>query len=226
MEHVKKGLSVWISAILAGMMISIGGTVFFRLSADGTLFGKVAGAVLFSIGLFTIVAFGFHLYTGKVGGLFLPGASYPAKLSELLMTLIGNLCGTCIAGLIFGSYLRANSGIVAAVNAKADMLTNSPMRLLAVSAGCGVLMFAAVLGYRFAKNEITKAVLVLFAVAGFILAGFEHSIADMFYVAASGVWTGKTIGMLSMVVLGNSLGGALMGLLWRLSKKLTGSEVG
>ncbi|MBQ3927755.1 MAG: formate/nitrite transporter family protein [Clostridia bacterium] len=225
MKHLKLSLSVFISAMLAGIMISIGGCVYLKLSADGSTLGRIGGALLFAVGLFTILAFGFHLYTGKVGALFLPGMTYPAKLSELLMTLIGNFAGTFLAGAVFGRFMTNTTKVASVVEAKLDMLSNNPWRLLAVAAGCGILMFAAVCGFRFAKNEVVKAVLVLFSVAGFILAGFEHSVADMFYVAASGIVNGKSLGMLGVVVIGNSIGGALMGLLWRMTKKILGKEV-
>ncbi|MBQ9416590.1 MAG: formate/nitrite transporter family protein [Clostridia bacterium] len=220
MKHLKYACSVFLSALLAGFMISIGGAVFLKVSADGSTFGRVFGALLFSIGLFTILAFGLHLYTGKIGLLFLPGKSAGFKCSELCMTLLGNLCGTLAAGGMFGAFLRGQTSSVAVVNAKTTLLEEHPLRLLALAVGCGVLMFVAVYGYNNVQNILTKGILVLFGVGGFILAGFEHSIADMFYVAAAGIWNGKTIGMLALVVLGNSIGGAVMGLLWHLSKKL------
>ena len=52
-------MSFIISGFLAGISISLCGTVF--LACDS----KIVGAVLFSVGLFSICAFGFHLFTGN-----------------------------------------------------------------------------------------------------------------------------------------------------------------
>ena len=57
MERVRQ----FFSAILAGMLIGMGGTVFLSQS------NPVVGSFLFAIGLFTIVVFQLHLFTGKVG---------------------------------------------------------------------------------------------------------------------------------------------------------------
>ena len=51
---------------------------------------------------------------------------------------------------------------------------------------------------------------IVFCIPAFILSGFEHSIADMFYFAASGIVSGEAFLYLVMIVLGNSLGGLLI----------------
>ena len=58
---MKDNLKILVKAILAGVMISIGGTIYLALD------NKMLGAFLFSIGLFSICAYGFNLYTGKIG---------------------------------------------------------------------------------------------------------------------------------------------------------------
>ena len=76
-------MGILLSGVLAGMMISVGGTVY--LSVDS----KVVGASLFSIGLFFVVSMRLWLYTGKIGYLFLGGHDYAAKL---LLTLSAQRC--------------------------------------------------------------------------------------------------------------------------------------
>ena len=58
---MKDNFKILIRAILAGVMISIGGTIFLTCES------KLLGAFLFSIGLYAICAFGLNLYTGKIG---------------------------------------------------------------------------------------------------------------------------------------------------------------
>ena len=60
----RTGISVFFSALLAGLCIGLGGTVFLRVR-DSFPGGGVAGAFLFAIGLLTICTRGYDLFTGK-----------------------------------------------------------------------------------------------------------------------------------------------------------------
>ena len=80
---------------------------------------------------------------------------------------------------------------------------------------CGMLMYLAVCLY---KEHKTIAGIV-FCVPVFILAGFEHSIADMGYFAISGIVSLEAFLFIWVVILGNSLGGVLLPLLGRLTKE-------
>ena len=70
---VRKIISQFILGVLAGMMIGIGGCV--SLSCDN----RYIGALLFSLGLFGIIQFGFGLFTGKVGYIPLRKPRYSAE---------------------------------------------------------------------------------------------------------------------------------------------------
>ena len=75
-------------AVLAGIAIGIGGIVYL------TMENKTAGALLFTVGLYTICTHGLNLFTGKAGYLVLQPASY---LVDLLLIWCGNLAGTALA---------------------------------------------------------------------------------------------------------------------------------
>ena len=176
---------------LAGLMVSIGGAVL--LSCEN----RVIGAVLFSVALLTICLFGFNLYTGKVG--FLLKSHTPQDLRLTFLGLLGNLLGTLIAAAL--PQLRE-----AAVTACLNRLAQLPLQTLLRGFFCGILMYAAVWVYR-EKKSIAG---ILFCIPVFILAGFEHSIADMFYFALAGLFSGRSAVFILLVVLGNSLGGLLI----------------
>ena len=72
---MKKILHTFILAILAGAAIGIGGIVY--LSMDN----KTAGALMFTVGLYTICIHGLNLYTGKAGYLVNQPVSYLADLA-------------------------------------------------------------------------------------------------------------------------------------------------
>ena len=75
-------------------------------------------------------------------------------------------------------------------------------------------MYLAVETYRRKElGDIFRFAAVFLCVAIFILCGFEHCIANMYYFSAAGVWSVKTFGYILLMTLGNALGGWLVPLL-------------
>ena len=183
-----------IDGVLAGFLVSIGGAVL--LSCDN----RYAGAFLFCIALLSICWFGFNLYTGKVG--FLAADHSKKALFTAYIGLLGNFLGTLLAGLLV--FLAVPALREAALAACEKRLTQLPLQTLLRGFFCGVLMYVAVWVYREKKTVVG----ILFCIPVFILSGFEHSIADMFYFSLAGtVFQGRSLLFLLLVVLGNSLGG-------------------
>ena len=183
-----------IDGVLAGCLVSIGGTVL--LSCDN----RYAGALLFCIALLSICWFGFNLYTGKGGVLALDHGK--KALSTASIGLRGNCLGTLLMGfLIFRALPALREAALAACEKR---LTQLPLQTLLRGCFCGVLMFVAVWSYREKKTIVG----ILFCIPVFVLSGFEHSIADMFYFSLAGtVFRPESLLFLLLVILGNSLGG-------------------
>ena len=183
-----------LDGVLAGMMVSIGGTVL--LSCDN----RYLGALLFCIALLAICYFGFNLYTGKVGFLL---ADHSAETLKLTFTgLLGNFLGTLLFGLLIAAALPQLRE--AALAACEKRLTQLPMQTLLRGCFCGLLMYVAVWTFREKKTVLG----ILFCIPVFVLSGFEHSIADMFYLSLAGtVFRAQSLLFLLLVVLGNSIGG-------------------
>ena len=74
---------------------------------------------------------------------------------------------------------------------------------------CGILMYLAVSIYK----EKNTALGVLFCVPVFILCGFEHSIADMYYFGVSGIFSARIVLFMVLVVAGNTFGAMVLPLL-------------
>lgn len=189
-------LKILIKAILAGIMISIGCIIYSACAS------KLFGAVLFSFGLFTICVYGLNLYTGKIG--YLVSNRTKDYALELLLTLVGNLTGTFFAANVMKLTRMTATldsfipGIVATKNSDAFL------SLLVLSFFCGMLMFLGVDIFKTSDNPVAKVLAVVFAVTIFILAGFEHCVANMFYMFYAGDF--DVLRMLVMVI-GNSIGG-------------------
>ena len=207
----KEILGFLIKSILAGIMIGLGGTIYLSLD------NKIIGALLFAIGLFMIVVRGYNLYTGKVGYIF---DNKPKYLIEVLTTIIGNFIGTFIVGFIL-KFTR----IYDAINIKASNLCNIKLNdewisILILSVFCGMIMYLAVDGYKTGKDTFSKYASVFLGVMVFILCGFEHSIANMYYFAVANYYNVKVFGYLGLMIIGNGIGGVFIPLMVKLKSYL------
>ena len=92
-----------------------------------------------------------------------------------------------------------------------NKLAAHPLSWLTNGILCGILMYLAVMGYKRAKDTPHALASVLYAIPVFIVAGFEHSIADLGYLALAIPALGagdiaKMLGMILVVVAGNVIG--------------------
>lgn len=207
---MKYNIEILIKSILAGIMIGIGGTIYLSLD------NKIVGSILFAIGLFIIVVYSFNLYTGKIG--YLINNFNKKYINELIITLIGNFIGTFFVGFIL-RYTRIYNMISEKAKTLADIKLNDTLiSILILSFFCGILMYLAVNTYKEVK-DIGKYLAVFLGVIVFILCGFEHCIANMYYFSVSSTWCLNTLLYLLVMILGNSLGGILIPLCNKVIKK-------
>ena len=177
----------------AGVFIGIGGSVF--LSCDV----KYVGAVLFAVALLTICNLRLYLFTGKIGYLAL--SHNKSDVLDVVITLLGNFAGTLFSGLLVSFAKPAlQEKAIASCTAKLQL---EPLSALVLAFFCGILMYTAVAIYK-EKQSVWG---IFFCVPVFILSGFEHSIADMFYFFTARIFTGEVFVFLLIVILGNTLGG-------------------
>ena len=197
-------LKLIIDGIKAGIMIAIGGSVF--LSCEN----RYIGAILFSVALLCICLKGYSLFTGKVG--YLPENHSKEAVKVLLCGLLGNIVSTILLGYAV-SFANPALGEAAKVICEAK-LSQEALQTFVRAFFCGVLMYMAVSTYR-EKGTLAG---IFFCVPVFILSGFEHSIANMFYFGASGMINMDSVIYLAVVIAGNSVGGMAMPILNILGK--------
>ena len=203
-------LKQFLLALMGGIMIAIGGCVYLG-SSSIDLLGSAIGAFFFSVALVSICYKGYGLFTGRVG--YLPTNPTKAEAAGLGMTLLGNFVATTVIGFLIS--LTLEDSLAAAAKTMTIAKLAAPWYATLVRAIlCGVLMYLAVSIFR-EKKTIAG---ILFCVPAFILAGFEHSIADMFYLAASGIDDIKELWFLLLVIAGNAIGGMLLPLITSLTE--------
>lgn len=204
---MRSRIETFVFGMLAGISISIGGTVFLSLD------NKVLGAVFFTVGLFTVCTFGFDLFTGKVCYVFDRDADYAINLPIMWA---GNFLGAWLTAFLesltrIGPALQEKAAGMCTVKAEDSLLS-----LFILGVFCDILIYIAVDGYNKNPHEVGKYLSLLFGVAVFILCGTEHCVADMYYFSIAGMWNGRTLLCLLVITLGNACGGVLFPLLRRL----------
>lgn len=180
--------------VFAGLMIGIGCSVYLSCP------NKLVGALMFSAGLFFILSCGGSLLTG------LCGLKTPWK--TLAWALLFNTMGAFLTGLLTWPGGRLAEPAAEVIEAK---LAANPLSWLTNAMLCGALVFLAVEGYKRSRDGINGIASVLYGIPTFIVAGFEHSIADIGYLAIAlpALSVGKVlsaVGMIAVVILGNVIG--------------------
>lgn len=155
-------------SILAGFLIGMGGVINLTL-------GGIPGAIFFSLGLMVIVTFEYELFTGKAGLL----TTREISVRELVYIWFGNFIGA--AGCAIMIAFTPNGVALADKAAEIVAVRNSQPAAINALLGiyCGILMYIAVSGFKRTRNYL----FIVTPVAFFILCGFNHCIADMFYTA-------------------------------------------
>ena len=190
----------FLNSALGGVCIGIGGVVF--LSCEN----KVTGAVCFCLGLFAICTFGFNLFAGKVGYIFEQPPRYAAFVASVWL---GNLVGTGLVG--YGIRLTRIAGITEKATVMCQTkLDDSLLSIFILSVLCNILMFIAVDGRKNDPYEVGKYFGIFLGVTVFILCGFEHCVANMFYFSVANAWSGKTVLYLLVMSVGNACGGVII----------------
>lgn len=202
-------IKVFLSALLAGVCIALGGTAFLSLES------KLAGALFFTVGLFVICLFKLHLFTGKVCYVFDRDLSYALDLPFIWL---GNLAGTFLAAK---ALLLTRVGPALAEKAAAlcrTKLADGPLSVFVLAVFCNVMIYIAVEGFAAAPHDLGRYLALFLGVAVFILCGFEHCVANMYYFSVASAWSGKTLVWLLLMTAGNAVGGVLFPLLRRASR--------
>ena len=186
-------------SVLAGVLIALAGIVYLNCS------DKVIGSFLFSFGLCLVIILEANLYTGKIG--YVKSID---DLSEILFMLLLNIVSAYLVGLISGMGPMHDSAN-AVVSAKLDVFYDTWWITLLKSVGCGICIYGSVEGYKKTKSFVP----VILGVMCFILAGFNHVVADAFYLGAARSISVEVLQYLLLVAIGNAIGSILIRLLQR-----------
>jgi formate/nitrite transporter len=227
-------LSLLVLAVLAGAFISLGAMFFVAVTTGSSLgYGitRLIGGLAFSAGLIMVLVGGAELFTGN-NLVAMAWASRLVSTKQLIrnwaLVYAGNVAGAL--GTVFFVWLghadRLSGGaigqnVLAVGNAKADL---GFWRALALGVLCNALVCMAVWLAMGGRTVTDRVLSTLLPVAAFVAIGFEHSVANWFFLPYAAALDGFDDGSLitgSLVnlagaTLGNILGGTVLvaGVYW------------
>jgi formate/nitrite transporter len=237
-------VSMFVLAVLAGAFIALGAIFSTTVAAgagDFLPYGvtRLLTGLVFSLGLILVIVGGAELFTGN-NLIVMAWASGKVSTSLLLknwlIVYLGNFAGSIFtAGIMFftGQYAFGGGSVGAAALATANAKTGLDFgQAVALGIMCNALVCLAVWLTFSARSTTDRILAIVPPIAAFVAAGFEHSIANMYFIpvalfikagAPAGFWEaiGKTaadypnltwnglFGNLLPVTLGNIVGGTV-----------------
>jgi formate transporter len=235
-------LTTVVLAVLAGAFIGLGAVFATTVTAGsgGVIpFGiaRLIAGIVFSLGLILVVVGGAELFTGN-NLIVMAWASGKISTFALLrnwgLVYLGNFVGsvgTAILVFLSGQYAFGGGAVGTSALATAAAKVNlSFVQAFALGVLCNALVCLAIWMSFSARSTIDKIAVILFPIAAFVTAGFEHSVANMYFVPigimiktldpAFAVGTGIDLSRLTWlnfllhnlvpVTLGNIIGGSVL----------------
>jgi len=237
-------LTVLVLSVMGGAFISFGAIFSTTVSAgtSGLPYGvaKLLSGIVFSVGFVMVVVAGAELFTGN-NLIVMAWASGKVKTRSLLMNWLVTFAGNCVGAMATAGLMLCTSQYTfgaGAVGLAALTTANSKAALaffpaLALGIMCNALVCLASWMCYSARTTVDRVVIIIPPIAAFVAAGFEHSIANVYFIpmglfikaaAPATFWNsiGKTaadfpalswtgfFGNLVPVVIGNIIGGSLL----------------
>jgi formate transporter len=186
-------LTTFILGILAGAFIGLG-SVFSTTVTAGTSAALPYGVVkllsgfVFCLGLVLVIVGGAELFTGNnliVMAWASRKVSTPALLRNWAIVYAGNLVGsvgTAIMVFLSRQYTFGDGQVgFTALHIATTKINLAPIQAIALGMLCNILVCLAVWLTFSARSTIDKIAAVIFPITAFVAAGFEHSIANMYF---------------------------------------------
>lgn len=214
-----------VSAILAGMFIACGALFFTMVMADATLgfaIQRLLGGLVFCLGLVLVLCCGAELFTGNtlmICGKLNSSITWKQLFRNWGIVILGNLIGALLIVLIvYGAQVfLLNGGLMGEtlVSLAIGKINQDWFVLFLKGIMCNFFVaLAAWIG--FASSSITDKVIgTLLPVSAFVAVGFEHCIANMFFLPfglllSNEITIAGILYNLSAVIPGNIVGGVVL----------------
>ena len=181
-------------AILAGAYIALGAIMFTIITNDLAAFvgdglTRMVGGISFSLGLILVIIGGAELFTGNcmvMTGYLEKKVTGKQLLSNWFWVYLFNFVGSLLVVFLFyySGIWKANGGAIGAraVNVAAAKASLPWVEALFRGIFCNWLVCLAVWLSNASRDIIGKILAIMIPIAAFVAAGFEHSIANMYFI--------------------------------------------
>lgn len=165
----------WISSIMAGVFISMGAMVYLSIP------NSIVGSLFFATGIFLVLNFHNMLFTRVCP---LTVYDYRYNWIDTAVTWLGNGIGTFLAALVV-SFTRFGNTISDPVQKISEVkLGDNPLSLFILGVLCAFFVaFAVLAGMKHESGSLGQVFYVWLFITAFVFCGFEHIVADMFYLS-------------------------------------------
>jgi nitrite transporter NirC len=219
------GIGYFVSSMLAGLYVGLGIMLIFTigglLNSSGSTATKIVMGASFGVALSLVIIAGAELFTGNNFIMAAASLSGEVKWKDTfrvwLVSLIGNLVGSIIAGSMFyaaGLAIGPVGEFIGKASAAKMSIPFWPLLIRGIL--CNILVCLATWSSFRCKNEVAKLIMIFWCLFVFITAGFEHSIANMTLLTIGLLVPGTTnvsivgyVYNIAVVTLGNIIGGAI-----------------
>jgi formate/nitrite transporter len=187
-------LTVFVLGILAGAYIGFGGLLSTTVTFDaaskwGIGVTKILGGAAFSVGLMLVVIAGAELFTGNnlmVSSVMIKQITFSTMIKRWGIVFLANFIGSMIVAFVFyfsGLWKTGDGALgVAAVKVAYNKVALSFGEALWRGIGCNWLVCLAVWMALAARQVIGKIFAIFFPIMAFVAIGFEHSVANMYFI--------------------------------------------
>ena len=211
-------------AMLAGAFIAFGAMYYTLIISDAELSfvgAKLLGGVVFSLGLILVIVAGAELFTGN-NLIVMAWAHKKVTTLELLrnwlIVYFGNFVGAmgCVLLVMFSGLAQENNWDSTAINIAQTKTTIGIAELFIRGVLCNILVCLAVWLCMAAHDVASKVLAIVFPISAFVALGFEHSIANMYFIPLGMLLESGEINIASLlhnlipVTIGNIVGGSIL----------------
>lgn len=246
-KSTNSAYKLFLTAILAGFLIASGAvaasTAVYGL--ENTSVARVVSGLLFPFGLIMVIVTGAELFTGNcliAISLLEKKATLAGMARNLVIVYLGNFVGAALlaAAMAYSGAFANEALAMYAIRTAANKCALPFGRAVVLGILCNILVCAGVMCSLCGKSLPGRAIGAFVPVSFFVIGGFEHCVANMYYIPAgllaagwsNNVWLAQEVGMdlsalgiaglvanLIPVTLGNIIGGCGFGaLIWAAQK--------
>ncbi len=185
-------ISTFALAVLAGAFIALG-CIFFTISqtSGGATVSwgltRVVGGLTFSLGLILVIVGGAELFTGN-NLIIMAWASRQLSTWRVVrnwgIVYVGNLCGAVATALFvfWGQHYEIGNNGLTALNIGNAKVGYDFVQAMILGIMCNALVCLAVWLTYSARTVMGRIMAIIFPIAGFVAAGFEHCVANMYFI--------------------------------------------